>query len=811
MTVRYVLVLTVAVGLGVATASAQPTGAHPRAFLTPAVQAAWAASADVPGSAVARAIATCEDAIASPADYRDGGYQGFTWVETLGPCLVAWKARGDARYRDAALVYFRGLLDDEVVLGDGAGPAYAGGLGIVARDTGYSMRTNGVYAALGYDWLHDELTATERDRAHTRFTQWLAFHFRADTYMRDTPGANYHAGHVLAVTLIAIGHGDEMNARDPGTGTALYRYVVSDMWGSVMSGGYATRGPLRGGDWLEGWQYGALSVANYALAARALVEQGENLPFFDDFLGDVVLRFVHGLTPLDRMFVGGDTGADTPSLDLNDLPLVAAMVGPVDATVKGWARAERDRLGLPLPRDFRLFFACLAEAETAPALPLDRSSLPLGFLAEGTGNFYQRTAHDPSAVQVVHQCRGILVDHQHEDAGNLVLTRGADELLVDPSPYGSLSTLTSNAPTMRQPHFNATYQPGQGPFGESYGALVPASQATRLAFARTTASGVHASRCDYTGQFRFRDVPSPILDAALRDVVLMPGSVGASVLVVDRVDTTAAHTDEDLLLRFRSQQTFAGVVADRSTATGGSTLRIRRLVGAGVETIEPNPVGDCAGDRGNCRHARFASEELRVDVGGDDPFVVHLLDADAAGAPQVSATVASDGTSRVLDVHRETRRFVAVLRPDGSPTTAYVAEDGPSTHVVLDPPPGSRVAVTATQVGSTCRFDLAPATGTDGFASPPLVFGAGAACIVVADDSVPPIDPPDFDAGMPDAGGPGPGSRSGGCGCRLASTSSPFPAAAWAFFAFLGVRRGRRSTLGTNSSREGGKAATDVS
>ena len=41
-----------------------------------------------------------------------------------------------------------------------------------------------------------------------------------------------------------------------------------------MAGALASGGVLDGGDWIEGWQYGPLAVAEYALAARAITRQG---------------------------------------------------------------------------------------------------------------------------------------------------------------------------------------------------------------------------------------------------------------------------------------------------------------------------------------------------------------------------------------------------------------------------------------------------------------------------------------------------------------------------------------------------------
>ena len=382
-------------------AVAQPSGPHPRVLLREDVVLAWRAQQADPASPVARSIARCDDAVANPEDYVDGQYQGFRWVEALTACLVARATTELPAHEAAAKLYLNALLDDRSALGDGLGPDYNDGVGIVSQDTGYSMRTHGVFAALGYDWLHDALSAAERQKARTRFAQWVAFHQEPDTYQRAQPGANYHAGHLLALTLIAIAHADEMNAAAAGTGTALYDYVVDEMWSEVMASGVAARGALGGGDWLEGWQYGPLSVASYSLAARAMHEQGESLPFMDGYLAEVLQRYVHGLTPDDRWFVGGDTGDDTPALAPSALVLNAIVAGNVADSVRAEARSELQRLALPGARDFMLFYEALASAEPGDAAAIDRGALPTGYLAAGAGNLYARTAHDPSAMNSV--------------------------------------------------------------------------------------------------------------------------------------------------------------------------------------------------------------------------------------------------------------------------------------------------------------------------------------------------------------------------------------------------------------------------
>ncbi|OWJ67668.1 hypothetical protein [Inquilinus limosus] len=728
--------------------AAVPNGPHPRIWLTPQIVAAWQAAQSVPGSPVARAIAKCNDARLHPADYASGQYQGFRWVEALDACLVARATTGSALHRDTAIKYWQALLDDAHTVGDGNGPRYpntsgpATPFGIVARDAGYSMRTNGAWGALSYDWLYNDLSPALRAKAAARFAQWIAFHQDPDTYQRAEAGSNYHAGHVLAVTLLAIGHADAMDSASPGSGTALWNYVTNTMWAQVMAGGVAARQPLPGGDWAEGWQYGPLSVLSYALAGRAMTERGVPQPWIGPWLHQVLYRYVYGLTPDDRMFVGGDTDDPKPTLDANPLPLTAVLAGPAATVDKAQARAELARLALPAPPangDFTLLFQSLAAAETVTAQPIDRGALPPGWLAAGVGNFYARTGFGPGAVWMVSQCRGIISAHQHLDAGNVILSRGADALVIDPSPYGTLSTLTGNAPTMSQPHFAADYRPSQGSWGEENPPdVLSLALTTRFLFAGSrAASGVSATQCAYTGQFRFQGNASPIVNGTRRDLVLLPGATGASVVVRDLVRTTAAwsRTPNPLLLRFRSPGSFtAGPGGDRARAVvGGSALLVRRLYGAATTVARAVPVDDFCDEQGSCIDGRFPAGEWAVTVPGPSPSTIHLLDADAGTAAAPTASAMRTGTVILTAVLREGRQYyIASHTAISGIVTGYDAPAVESTQVVLDPPAGARVSVTATlnPTAHTCRFALAAASGTAGLPSQPLIMRVSPSCAV---------------------------------------------------------------------------------
>ena len=188
---------------------------------------------------------------------------------------------------------------------------------------------------------------------------------------------------------------------------------------------------------------------------------------------------------------------------------------------------------------------------------------------------FARTRWDERAIWLVAECpRGIAVDHRHPKAGNFVLSRGVDDVIVDPSPYGSASTLTSNAPGVASALLPADYTPSQGPWGTQ----------VRWDWATQTRSGVIALRCDYADAFRFKD-KDPDVAMAIRDLVLLPDREGtdAALVVIDR-----ARTGDDargMNLRFRVA---GGLALDGELGT--KTVGATRLTIASVARTSGRPV-----------------------------------------------------------------------------------------------------------------------------------------------------------------------------------------------------------------------------
>jgi hypothetical protein len=736
-----------------------PSGAHPRLWLDGTTLSGIKAQANVAKGAIARGGARCTAARTTPSEYATGGWQGFEFVTTLSGCLISWEATGNTDDLATAIKYWNVLLDDYQTVGDGNG-----GDAVVTHDTGYAMRTFAPYSAIAYDWLHDAPGVTEALRAHSRarFDAWATY-YTTQGYLRHMAGANYQAGYLFATTLMAIAQGGEAGA----AGDAQWATVRDTIWGKDMAAGLATGGVLDGGDWPEGWQYGPLSVLEQALAARAMQDNGAPIAGIGAWTDSLVLRFAHGLTPATKKtFAAGDNDSTTTNLEPMNGALLAAIAGPSGTEAQAWARQLNGDLGLSNENPL---FDALAAARTGESKSIPTNA-PTSYLARGAGNWYVRGDWTNSAAWAAFQCsRRLVDDHQHNDAGNWVLTRGADDVVVDPSPYGSLSSLTGNAPSVDSNVLPSGYSPSQAGWG----------QTTHLAWAKQSTSGIATARCDYGDQFRLQDIASDVVHA-VRDFILVPSGDTSTVVLVDRVVTGDAG--RVLHLRVRSPAGLA-LSGDAATGTvGGSSIAIRKLwSSSGTPTVRDMPLTpECSSTNRACDMSRLPSgREYRLDVPGPNASAIHVVDAQAVGqTPPSNVLLSGSGYRGVLLDHGGAR--IAVITndgPDATPGTSLVYRvpaGADATHVVVDAPvdANGKSDVTAAQEGSDCAITVvphSPSGATSGFDGHGLVVRVTSACAVSEDGAVPPVDP----GSVSGTGGAGVGGNGSGTAGSGTGTSAP--------------------------------------
>ena len=688
----------------------EPGDPHPRLFSEPSVDTALRQLAKKSDSYVAHTVERCRTITADPARYSNDLYMGLDWAQYLQACLVAYKASGNQAFGKMALVYFKALIDDLKVVGDGAG-----GDNAARRDSGFAMRALGPNAALAYDWLHDFPGVDEalRARARQRFRAWTDWYL-ANGYRARSPGTNYNAGYVFAATSIAVAQGGEAGP----DGTRLWNHVVNDLLLKDLLPAMTRDGVMVGGDWDEGWQYGPLSVAEYALSLRAVARYGLDVTRAAPWLNSLVTRHVYGLVPgggVGRTYAVGDTQTEDAHLAVRAETLAAVLIGPAEPAVKQWAEAEMRRLRLYDEKDGFPLFRSLAQAEMVEPVEFPRSQSPSRYFATGSGTLYVRFNWSDDGAWFAAPCsRARDVDHMHPNAGSFVLSRGRDDIIVDPSPYGTLSSITSNAPTSESGNLPAEYQPSQAFWATR----------TRFDWIWQAADGLLVARCDYADQYRIQDTPSDV-PMALRDFIVVPLKEGRDVvaIVVDRARTPGPA--KALHLRFRTLADLSLRDGAYVGTQGRTRLTIRSVTAStGQPELRRVAKSSCFQDgytRGNCDAARFDINEYRLKLNGPQPTAVHLLAAGAGDAP-VASLVRGDGMEGTL-LELTDRNLIAVT---GNATKGTITIPARLTTVVLlDADSGLALRATLTPQG--CALTAAVARG-DTQPTMPVVARVSADC-----------------------------------------------------------------------------------
>ncbi|MFL5306455.1 MAG: hypothetical protein ACJ8F1_14655 [Polyangia bacterium] len=760
-----------------------PSGPHPRLFITGNKLSLLTTAAKTASSASGQIVKGCQDTVDDPAGNSvRGGADGGDWPLSAVACAFSWLTTKNMGHLTAALKYWKASLNDDQTIGDGLGCVAGVNLKspaaviTISHDTGYPMRWYGPSIALVYDWLYSAPGVDSALLSQTRscLTAWNDY-YTANGYLNFQPGSNYNAGYVAAKALSAVAIGN-----DGGADGHLWTEVVDDVFAKMLvgkglagaSGGVGTpAGVMVGGDWAEGWQYGAIAVLNYAAATVALEQGGAPQPEMDAWANSLAVRTAYATVPTyDGQWVGGDFDSGEVYAPPKKSEIFAVLAGPSSDQAAAWAAFNNKSQTTIDPA-----FVYDVVADTRNITPQDfRAQSPapsLWYLARGTRAMYVRTGWDANAFWGVFSSSPANVpDHIHLSASNFVFTRGADHLIVDPSPYGLASTQNTNAVSADSAQITGDYATSQTFWSNA-----------DLPWARGSQSGVFAARSDFAHGFDAKEAPSDI-PYAHREWVMFPEG---EVVTIDRVQTGAAsrvmylnfHANTKGTLKL-SGNTATGTVGKSKVVIHGVSLS------GGTPAITKPATADCSVPWGQCISVRFPVDDYTVKVPGPYAVAVHVIDglasADAAATVgsmnDDSVDPAPKQNSGVLGaaVYRSSKQSYVIASAAqqgaaGSTMTYGVPGASAGRHIVFDAPEdgsGMSVVKAAAQSG---RCVLTITAGT-GLAGRPLMFTVSSAAdgckvaedLAVADAAVPPgVGMTGTGTGAA-AGGTGAGSTGGG-------------------------------------------------
>jgi hypothetical protein len=644
------------------------------------------------------------------------GYQGWDWANASLDLALCNAIDPRPDYARAAIRYFRALLDDRFVVGDGKG-----GDDVVAHDDGYPIRTHGCLGALAYDWLHDVpgMTPDLRGHAVDRFVAWSRW-FADKGYNRDEPISNYYVGWFGTMAFAGIAaQGDDSR-------TVAMLAEARRMFASQIAPAYDEK--LAGGDFPEGWQYGDLVGSVLAVFLDAESRATGRSAFVDlPWLEAVIDYRAHALWPDTKHTFDTGDWSDKPAIAPEHTLALLSTVLPPASESAGRARALA-RLALDHGEEWHWLDA-LAIDPSKPSIDPRRG--PLSYVARGTGTVIARTDWSPGAVWFAMTSAPALSDHQHLDAGHFEVVRGSDALIVDAGGYGSFSSLSHNVIAVDDRKENDNYAPNQGTFGRDV-RLDRFEDTGRFVYAVAD----YASAYDPAGYPA--DHPRRSVTRAEREVVFSRAPVAGSapesarIAVYDRITLGKPGYGATFLRHGGAPPDVRGgtVRFDVGRSSASVTPLLPRDTTPFV-VREPTDFGDGPYYANEPPEGQSSVRiEVRSPASDVERRFLHGIVASAAGSSLVAASpLEGDGVDGVA-LADEAYVFARSGSPRRAVPEAYRAPVTALHHFVASLEPGASYAVKVVRDGTGCRVALQPGAGRRASGAGTLAFDLDEACAI---------------------------------------------------------------------------------
>jgi hypothetical protein len=402
-------------------------------------------------------------------------YQGEGWFKSTMSLGIAYLSTGNVAYANKLAA-----LADEMIRAQSApGNNPPNGLPPIEPDNYYPTRFLGPSIAAIYDWSYSTLGSSRRSQMVTLMNAWFD-DFKANGYQRnDHPDGNYFWGHAAAAAWMGYAtFGDNPRAQEmidwarirfDGTPSPLItgeeiprNWIAQAFDGGVPptvatdGGPVVTGAPWGGGLTVQGWAYttGTWSrLTDYMLVVFTATT--ENLfAAHPAWLPAILRSEKNALAPnffeIDPV---GDWGGDYGAVVIHSLPLrLAAFLqgtseGPGAqhfyaqelAGVSPYSNADfPDAIyqSVYKPAEWeRFFFGDTARPSAVLALPLYYGPFASG-VARAQPYFVMRSDGSSTAVWASARMGAAWWDdHQHYDAGGILLRRGSDWLIVDAASW----------------------------------------------------------------------------------------------------------------------------------------------------------------------------------------------------------------------------------------------------------------------------------------------------------------------------------------------------------------------------------------
>ena len=737
---------------GVRALAAATLAPHPRLLLDSATLTTLRQRATSSNPQWVALKAKCDSYIGGTVEYPSGnaypdlpnvgqGYQGSDYVTALlaeGMCYQVLKtsnASAAANYGAKAVDI---LLKMSASGSQGQPPC---------TDSGYGIRFYCVGMGLGYDWVYDLLTPTQRTQVYTTANAWITA-WEAPNGCADFeyahPQSNYYAGYFHAKAAIALATYDE----NP-SGPAEWDDWLNNQFAKRVQPYYQQH--LLGGGWPEGYaNYAPLGILNMTMPLREVkTATGQDLvhagaPY--SFPLDSAEYAMHFTWPSRSYFDDRDTNhsnSDSQPPGTTQVGLFQQLLGAlaywgsphtaifrqyladVDAATSGYGYAD----------EWLRFLALDPAGATAPV-----SGLPLSYFAPGLGAVAARSDWGTGAVwmsfRAAPYANNPAQGEEYFDQGSLALVRGgtplllnapgwlvhnpngtADEDLVYNDNFGSFSS--GNVYSGNREEENVFYVRNLGngslvePFGQFASTTADNQATTKVAAFEDGSSYVYVLATGLQDMYRSFAAGPAVVNWAREVVYLRPDRF----VVYDRTTAGSAGYDQYLAWHFPASP------ATGTAAAGGNRLDITyggSYAGAMITVLPQNATLSTAALYPSSNPVKAWQVQVRSPVAGASQQWLTVFDLSASSSSVASAKPVTVTQGGILGVQLAAPDGNAVVVGStgaaGTPlagTIGYTVDNLTALHVITDLAPsagytvtvaaasGNRQTVTVTPGGST--------------------------------------------------------------------------------------------------------------
>jgi hypothetical protein len=628
----------------------------------------------------------------SEGGYSGYGYEGLGWQSTLEDLSIAYQVTGDTAYASKGVE----LIDYIASLGA------AGMVAPAAIDSGFPSRSAIYGLAIGYDWLYDRLTATEKAAVVQALNLWFDWFKRAAFENNGPAYGNYFGGHVLGFGLAGFAT-EADNPRGAEIVAHVQRLFQTCVVPAFGTGGFA------GGYAVESFSYGAnhfMRLLYYMFAVTTAT--GDDLISTTDYAQKIARSLIYNLKPNNWQvsdegdFAGDYTGVLQPSLPAL---LSFLLVGTDEGE---WMQHLHQNLVATshTGQVADSFVQFLFYDRARPAADYGRTQ-PTWFVGRGDEHLYRRSSWQLDAVWTsIAGGTTHWASHQMREAGHIALQRGNDYLLVNSGQWKgtagdsgmpqAFDLRSWRANTLFVDDFGdylfsgADYAGGQGFWGAN------------SILARDGGADFGYLKTDLTSAYSVGD-RKPWENRSVRYFYRSFLAMGNGVVVVfDRVQLLKASYVKKLYFHLNPENGPPTISGDTTWIRAGrSALFIRTLLPAApVLAWAPDPVSSTDG-----RPITFRLE-VSDSISSAGFTALHVLVATAASTTAMPATVrlqSTNGNMIGAMVADGSVQRVAFFATDGAPQssvsyTARYPSGQAGVHVVADLVPNTQYVIARNDV-----------------------------------------------------------------------------------------------------------------